>query len=287
MNSALVYAIKSLWSNKWSTLMAMLSIGVCFFIITLIGIGLYNLNIFTKKISNKAALVIYLKNGISQTEISQFKESLEKKDVFSKIRFISKEDALKEMKELIEPSLIELIGFNPLSDTVEAFIKDDKLNKLEEISKELKNHKYVEDVYYPSNIIYALKTLKITIWNLGILILSLLGLSILFIIYATVKNHYWKKGEEIEILKLLGATPSYIRYPFLTEGGLLGLAGSILATLAIFLIYFVLYSKETVSYIPAISNLILPVEVFYLLPSAGLLLGVISAFLALGKIRYQ
>lgn len=287
MNSAIVYAIKSLWSNKWSTLIAMLSIGVCFFIITLIGIGLYNLNIFTKKISNKAALVIYLKNGVSQTEISQFKESLEKKDVFSKIRFISKEDALKEMKELIEPSLIELIGFNPLSDTVEAFIKDDKFNKLEEISKELKNHKYVEDVYYPSNIIYALKTLKITIWNLGILILSLLGLSILFIIYATVKNHYWKKGEEIEILKLLGATPSYIRYPFLTEGGLLGLAGSILATVAIFLIYFVLYSKETVSYIPAISNLVLPLEVFYLLPSAGLLLGVISAFLALGKIRYQ
>ncbi len=287
MNSALVYAIKSLWSNKWSTLIAMLSIGVCFFIITLIGIGLYNLNIFTKKISNKAALVIYLKNGISQAEIEQFKESLEKKEVFSKIRFISKEDALKEMKELIEPSLIELIGFNPLSDTVEAFIKDDKFNKLEEISKELKNHKYVEDIYYPSNIIYALKILKITIWNLGILILSLLGLSILFIIYATVKNHYWKKGEEIEILKLLGATPSYIRYPFLTEGGLLGLAGSILATASIFLIYFVLYSKETVSYIPAISNLVLPVEVFYLLPSAGLLLGVISAFLALGKIRYQ
>ncbi len=287
MNSAIVYAIKSLWSNKWSTLMAMLSIGVCFFIITLIGIGLYNLNIFTKKISNKAALVIYLKNSISQTEIEQFKESLEKKDVFSKIRFISKEDALKEMKELIEPSLIELIGFNPLSDTVEAFIKDDKFNKLEEISKELKNHKYVEDVYYPSNIIYALKTLKITIWNLGILILSLLGLSILFIIYATVKNHYWKKGEEIEILKLLGATPSYIRYPFLTEGGLLGLAGSILATVSIFLIYFFLYSKETLHYIPAVSTIVLPLEVLYLLPPAGFLIGVISAFLALGKIRYQ
>lgn len=287
MNSAIVYAIKSLWSNKWSTLMAMLSIGVCFFIITLIGIGLYNLNIFTKKISNKAALVIYLKNGTSQTEIEQFKESLEKKDVFSKIRFISKEDALKEMKELIEPSLIELIGFNPLSDTFEAFIKDDKFNKLEEISKELKNHKYVEDVYYPSNIIYALKTLKITIWNLGILILSLLGLSILFIIYATVKNHYWKKGEEIEILKLLGATPSYIRYPFLTEGGLLGLAGSILAAVLIFLIYFVLYSKETLHYIPAVSTIVLPLEVLYLLPPAGFLIGVISAFLALGKIRYQ
>ncbi|MCX8034579.1 MAG: permease-like cell division protein FtsX [Thermodesulfovibrio sp.] len=287
MNNYLVYAIKNLWLNKWSSLMAILSLGVCFFIITLTAIGLYNLNIFTKKLSNKAAMVIYLKNGLSREDITQFTESLQKKDIFSKIKFISKEDALREMKDLIEPTLIELIGFNPLADTVEAYIKDEKLNNLEKITEELKNHKYVEDVYYPTNIIYVLKTLKITLWNLGIVILSLLGLSIFFIIYATVKNHYWKKGEETEILKLLGATPSYIRYPFLTEGGLLGLAGSLIATLSIFLLYFILYSKEMMYYLPAISQLILPIEVFYLLPSAGLLLGIISALIALGKIRYQ
>ncbi|MCX7988440.1 MAG: permease-like cell division protein FtsX [Thermodesulfovibrio sp.] len=287
MNNYLGYAIKNLWTNKWSTLMAILSIAVCFFIITLIAIGLYNLNIFTKKLSNKAAMVIYLKNGLSQTEIAQFTESLQQKNVFSKIKFISKEEALKEMKDIIEPSLIELIGFNPLSDTVEAFIKDEKLNTLEEIKKELKNHKYVEDIYYPTNIINILKMLKITLWNLGIVILSLLGLSIFFIIYATVKNHYWKKEEEIEILKLLGATPSYIRYPFLTEGGLLGIAGSLIAALSIFFLYFILYSKEMIDYLPAISQLILPTEVFYLLPSAGMLLGIISSLIALGKIRYQ
>lgn len=287
MNNYLGYAIKNLWTNKWSTLMAILSIAVCFFIISLIAIGLYNLNIFTKKLSNKAAMVIYLKNGLSQTEIAQFTESLQQKNVFSKIKFISKEEALKEMKDIIEPSLIELIGFNPLSDTVEAFIKDEKLNTLEEIKKELKNHKYVEDIYYPTNIINILKMLKITLWNLGIVILSLLGLSVFFIIYATVKNHYWKKGEEIEILKLLGATPSYIRYPFLTEGGLLGIAGSLIAALSIFFLYFILYSKEMIDYLPAISQLVLPTEVFYLLPSAGVLLGIISALIALGKIRYQ
>lgn len=287
MNNYLIYAIKNLWSNRWSTLMAILSIGVCFFIITLISIGLYNLNIFTKKLSNKATMVIYLKNGLSQSEITQFTESLQEKNVFSKIKFISKEEAIKEMKDIIEPSLIELIGFNPLSDTVEAFIKDEKLNSLEEITKDLKNHKYVEDVYYPTNIIYLLKTLKITLWNLAIAILSLLGVSIFFIIYATVKNHYWKKGEEIEILKLLGATPSYIRYPFLTEGGVLGLTGSLIATLLIFFLYFILYSKEMIKYLPAISQFTLPEEVFYILPSTGLLLGIISALIALGKIRYQ
>ncbi len=287
MNKAISYAIKSLWVNKWSSLIAMLSIGVCFFIITIISIGLYNLNVFTKNLSNKAALVISLKNNTSPRDISQFIEDLNKKDIFSKIKFISKEEALKEMKDLVEPSLIELIGFNPLPDTIEGFIKDKKLNKLEEITKELKNYPYVEDVYYPSKIIYALKSLKITIWNLGILVLSLLSISILFIVYATVKNHYWQKEEEIEILKLLGATPSYIRYPFLTEGALLGFGGSFLAILFIIFLSFILYSKETFNYIPAIKNIILPFEVFYLLPFVGLFLGVFSAFIALGKIKYQ
>lgn len=287
MNKSFIYAIKSLWASKWSTLMAILSIGVCFFIISIIIVGLYNINIFTKKLSSKAALVIYLKDGLTDNDIKEFKGLLQKKDVFSTIRFISKEEALKEMRDIVEPKLIELIGFNPLSDTIEAYIKEQKLNALEEITNEFKAHRYVEDVYYPSNIIYALKTLRITLWNLGLIILSLLGLSVLFIIYATVKNHYWKKGEEIEILKLLGATPSYIRLPFLTEGGLLGLAGSSIATMSLVIIYFVLQSKEVVKYLPAISHFVLPIEFFYILPSTGLLLGVVSAFFALGKIRYQ
>lgn len=287
MKNSFSYAIKSLWLNKWSTLIAILSIAVCFFIISVISIGLYNLNIFTNKLSNKAALVIYLKDSISQDEKNRFIESLNGKNIFSKIKFISKEDALKEMKDIVEPKLIELIGFNPLSDSIEAYLRDEKLHLLDEITKELKNNKYVEDIHYPTNIINALKTLKITLWNIGVIILSLLGISAFFIIYATVKNHYWKKGEEIEILKLLGATPAYIRYPFVTEGGILGLCGSLIAALSIFLLYFIIYSKEVTKYLPALSQLILPPEVLYLLPSCGLLLGVVSALIALGKIRYQ
>lgn len=287
MKNSFSYAIKSLWLNKWSTLIAILSIAVCFFIITVISIGLFNLNIFTNKLSSKAALVIYLKDGVSKDEKNKFIESLNEKNIFTKIRFISKEEALKEMKDIVEPKLIELIGFNPLNDSIEAYLKDEKLHLLDEITRELKNNSNVEDIHYPSQIISTLKTLKITLWNIGVIILSLLGLSAFFIIYATVKNHYWKKGEEIEILKLLGATPSYIRYPFITEGGLLGLLGSLIATLSIFILYFILYSKEVTKYLPALSQLILPVEVLYLLPSSGLLLGVISALIALGKIRYQ
>lgn len=287
MNSPLYSAIKNLWLSKWSTLMAIVSIGVCFFIVTGVFIGLYNLDIFSKKLSKKAAIVIYIKNETSESETNQFINKLKETGFFTKIQYISKEDALKEMQNIIEPSMIELIGHNPLSNTVEAFIKDEKINEIEEITQNIKKSNLVEDVHYPSKIIYALKTLKITLWNLGIIVFCLLSLAILFIIYATVKNHYWKKTEEIEILKLLGATPSYIRYPFLTEGGILGFLGSLLATVSILIIYFFLHSKNLIEFLPAITHLVFPFEILFVLPSTGLLLGVASSFVALGKIKYQ
>jgi Cell division protein len=121
------------------------------------------------------------------------------------------------MKNLIDPSLLDLIGYNPLSDTIECYVKDESLQYIEQIAKKIKTSQLVDDVYYPVKFISVLKTIRITLWNLAISIFSLFALAVCFIIYATVKNFYWKKTEEIEILKLLGATPSYIRFPFIIE----------------------------------------------------------------------
>lgn len=280
-------AFRSLWISKWSTLIAILSIGVSFFIITLLFIGLYNMEIFMKNLSNKAALVVYIKNGVSKVEISKFTEELKSTGTFSKVKFISKEEALNDIKNMIEPSLIEVLGFNPLSDSIELFIKDEKLNEVDTLVSKIRKYEIVEDIYYPSKVIGILKTLRRTLWNLGILLFSLLSISVLFIIYATVKNHYWKKTEDIEILKLLGATPSYIRFPFLIEGGVLGLSGGSIALISIFLIYFLTQTKNLAEFMPALTQIVFPIETLYLLPIVGFLFGVLSAFVALGKIRYQ
>ncbi|ACI21374.1 cell division protein FtsX [Thermodesulfovibrio yellowstonii] len=280
-------AIKGLWFNRWSTLLSIISIGICFFIFTGFFLLLYNVEIFTKKLSTKAAIVIYLKDDTGRTEISSMIEQLKKMGVFSRIQYISKDEAIKEMKNLIDPALIELIGYNPLSDTIEAFIKEESLQNIEQITKNIKKMQIVDDVYYPAKIIVGLKTIRVTLWNLAIAGFCLISIAILFIIYATVKSFYWKKTEEIEILKLLGATPSYIRFPFLVEGGIIGLGGTIFAGILICLVYFVLHSKSFSEFLPAVTQIEFPVEIFGLLPVLGMFLGIISSFFALGKIKYQ
>ncbi|WP_353683340.1 permease-like cell division protein FtsX [Thermodesulfovibrio sp. 3907-1M] len=280
-------AIKGLWFNRWSTLLAIVSIGICFFILTGVFLLLYNLEIFTKKLSEKAAIVIYLKDNTTEAETSSIISELKKMGVFSRIQYISKDEALKEMRNLIDSQLIELIGYNPLSDTVEAFIKEENLQNINEITKRIKALQMVDDVYYPAKIITGLKTVRVTLRNLAVVVAFLISIAILFIIYATVKSFYWKKTEEVEILKLLGATPSYIRLPFLIEGGILGLGGSLFAVVLMILIYFSLQSKEISAYMPAITQIAFPFETFYTLPVFGIVFGMLSSFFALGRIKYQ
>lgn len=280
-------AIKALWINRWSTLIAILCIGICFFIITGVSLLLYNLEYFTKKLSTKAAIVIYLKDGTYQSEVSRLMEELKKMGVFFKLQYISKDDALKEMKNLIDPELIELIGYNPLFDTVEAFLKEENLQSIEGIVKNIKLYESVEDVYYPAKIVSGLKIIRVTVWNFGLVIFCFLLLAVLFIVYATVKSLYWKKTEEIEILKLLGATPSYIRMPFLIEGGILGFGGAIFAEVFMISLYFILHTKNISEFLPAVTRIIFPVEIFYILPFFGIVLGMLSSFFALGRIKYN
>lgn len=280
-------AIKGLWVNRWSTLIATVCIGICFFIITGVFLMLYNLELFTKKLSTKAAIVIYLKEGVDQSEITRLMEELKKMGVFFRLQYISKDEALREMKNLIDPGLIEMIGYNPLFDTVEAFLKEENLQSIEGIVKNIKSLEYVEDVYYPARIISGLKIIRVTVWNFGLAIFFLLLLAVLFIVYATVKSLYWKKTEEIEILKLLGATPSYIRMPFLIEGGILGLGGAIFAGVFMISLYFILHTKNISEFLPAVSRIVFPVEIFYILPLCGIILGMLSSFFALGRIKYN
>ncbi len=280
-------AIKGLWINRYSVLIATVSIGICFFTITCFFALLYNLENFTKKLTTKASIVIYLKSDTKTDEISSLMNELKKMQSFSSLRYISKEDALKEMKDIIDPELIKLIGYNPLSDTIEAFIKDESLQDIDRIVDKIKSFQSVEEIYYPTNVIVGLKMIRTVLLNLFGAIFFLLSIAILFIIYAIVQSFYWKKTEEIEVLKLLGATPSYIRFPFLIEGGLIGFVGAIWALIASLGVYFVFHLKNISFFLPSISQLEFPTEIFYVLPILGIFLGMLSSFIAIGRIKYQ
>jgi cell division transport system permease protein len=109
---------------------------------------------------------------------------------------------------------------------------------------------------------------------------------VIFVCYSTIKIAFYRRKEEIETFKLLGATRGFIRAPFVIEGSVLGVCGGLAGMAAAFAFYYVLFYKVVVT-IPILKILVFPFETFPALPVAGLLLGIGGAVIALGRIRFS
>jgi cell division transport system permease protein len=112
-----------------------------------------------------------------------------------------------------------------------------------------------------------------------------LSAGIIFVCYSTVKILFYRRTEEIETYKLLGATRSFIRLPFLIEGAFLGTAGGVAGLLGILSFNYLVLMRLSLS-MPLIRKILFPTDLFLLLPFIGLFLGVTGAAIALGRIRY-
>ena len=112
-------------------------------------------------------------------------------------------------------------------------------------------------------------------------------IAIIFITYNTIKIFFYRRNDEIETLKLLGATRGFIRQPFLIEGLLIGLAGGITASLALFGLHSFILIRGT-EFMPAIRAMIIsfPLEVYMSVPLAGAVMSFTGSLIAVGKIKF-
>jgi len=112
-------------------------------------------------------------------------------------------------------------------------------------------------------------------------------IAIIFITYNTIKIFFYRRKEEIETLKLLGATKSFIRLPFLIEGLVIGIMGGIIGSLSLFGIHSLMVAKGF-NFIPSVRAIIIsiPVEILLSIPVVGAIMSVAGSFFAVGKIRY-
>jgi cell division transport system permease protein len=114
--------------------------------------------------------------------------------------------------------------------------------------------------------------------------LSLIFFAIIFVIYSTVKILFYRRNDEIETYKLLGATAGFIRAPFLIEGGVIGLLGGIFGIIESYAFYYVLFNLGRD--IPLLGYMSFPVHIFGVLPIVGLMLGLFGTVFALGRVKF-
>jgi len=117
------------------------------------------------------------------------------------------------------------------------------------------------------------------------MLIAILSTGIVFVCYSTVKILFYRRKEEIETFKLLGATKGFIRTPFLIEGAVIGTAGGILGLLGIFAFYYLVILRLSVA-MPIFKMILFPSDLFLPLPFIGMFLGITGAVIALGRLKY-
>jgi len=232
--STLSYHFKeSLKGFRRTGVMAMATISTVAVSLTILGAFLIfyaNLTHLLHNIENHLQISFYLEPNASDEHIKELMDSLKNDHRIKHFEVINKEDALRQLKEELsdEAHLLDNLLENPLPDSVEVSLhpmKDwqgfqDHYNNLAAISDSRSGQEWVERV---------MKLISISQTS-GWVILILLGLANLFIIANTIRLTVFARRQEIEIMRLVGATNWFIRTPFLMEGVLQGIVGAIIAS---------------------------------------------------------
>lgn len=178
---------------------------------------------------SKPQVIAFFKEGTTGQDVSAIDNALHQEGRVTKTKFISKEEALKIYRERnkSDPTLLELVTANILPASLEISTRDPQ--DLAPIAELLKREPVVSDVIVPEDVVQTLTSITRIIRMVGGMTVGFLLVFATLVIIMIIGFKIRLKRGEIEIMRLLGASTSFIRTPFIFEGMFYGLTGTILA----------------------------------------------------------
>lgn len=236
------YFIKEVYTsfkrNIWMTLASIFTVVLSLFILGFFSIVILNLNKMADTLESQVQISVYLKDDLSQEEIDETKETLSKIEGLQDIKFTTREEAMENFKERLGDQqflLDALDDTNPLPDSFSLTVTSPQ--QVKTIADTVVALDSVESASYSQDIINHLFNLTHLIRLIGVALIILLTGAAIFIISNTIRLTVFARRKEIAIMKYVGATDWFIRWPFLLEGICLGFIGGSLATIFLYIVY--------------------------------------------------
>ncbi len=218
-------------SIKTNGLMSLASITVLMACLILIGLGAmiyFNISTLLTNIERQNVIMVYVEKGTSDEETSELGNHIKVMDNIEECIFVPKEDAFKAQLESMGDDAVLLEGLeNPLPDAYKIVVKD--MENFDKTVSQLKKMDKVETVRENSDVADRLVNIRRAVTGIGIGIVGLLFIVALFIISNTVKITMFARRLEISIMKAVGATNWFIRWPFMIEGIVLGIISAVVS----------------------------------------------------------
>lgn len=268
-------------------------VGISTMVISLLILGAFlllflNVNNWLQGWGRDLTMSVYLQDGVSEARRQEIASALNRLPSAEIERYVSKEQALSDFKHALgaQAGLLEGLSSNPLPASFELVFhrSSDAEIDPEEVKGRLEGIEGVGEVQYSQEWIRRFEGLMGMVKAVGFVLGGLLCLCVLFIVTNTIKLTIYSRQEEIEILKLVGATDWFIKIPFLLEGALQGILAGSTALLFLYGGYFLLSLKEMPLLGLAVLDFsFLPLEYSLSIFALSVLLGMTGSFIAIGR----
>lgn len=277
---------KHIRRSPYQSLAAILVMILTLFIASIFSFTSLGMEKILKYVESKPQITAFFKDEVDEDKIKELKLELEKNEKVAEVKYISKEEALNIYKEQNknDPVLLELVTANILPASLEISTKEAVY--LKDIFESLKEKEGIEEVMFQSDVVENLVKWINFIRTAGIFFVAFLAFISISIIIMVIGIKISIRKEEIEILKLVGATNWYIRKPFILEGITYGITGAVFAW--IFSYTLILYSTPVLTSL--LSGLsLLPIPPVFMLFTLfieiifGIIIGFIGSYIAIRR----
>lgn len=247
----------------------MIFFGICFIIVG-------NFNNFVKQVEAQQGVQVFIDVNATEEEITEVGEKIKQLEGVNTIEFVSKNEALEQLKERFGEKSYLLEGYNVNVFKTSYVITFTDLNKSTEVQKQIGEIENVVKITNADEVVATLVKIARGI-KIGsyVIIIALVGVSI-FIISNTIKLTVYARRREISIMKYVGATNNFIRWPFVVEGIVIGLISGAISLAIVAGIYILV--QQNLTFIAFLANLGLSIlefgEMFNLIFIVYLILGV-------------
>lgn len=266
-NSVSYFDMQFITSSISTTLVLLLLGLVVFFVL-----GAHNLSVYVKE---NISFSVLISDDMKESDILKLQKKLNKEAFVKETEYISKKQALREQTEAMGTDPQEFLGYNPFTASIEIKLHSDYANSdsIAKIEKLIKRNTNIQEILYQKDLIDAVND------NIRNISLMLLGLAVIltFISFALINNTIrltiYSKRFLIHTMKLVGASWSFIRRPFLRRNFWIGVLSAVIADAVLWGAAYWL-----VSYEPELIRVITP-EVMLLVSVAVLVFGVLITWL--------
>lgn len=267
------------------SLASIATMSACIFLFGLFYAIVTNFQAMVKEAESGVAVTVFFDKGISQEQIDEIGREIKARAEVSECRYVSAEEAWEEFRDdYFKGSDEAASGFaddNPLANSSSYAIYLGDVSMQSVLVDYLKGLEGVREVRHSSTVANTLSDFNILIGYISVGIILILFLVATFLISNTVTTGIAVRRDEIGIMKLIGATDSFVRAPFIVEGVLIGLIGACLPLILLYALYnrIVVYIENKFSFLSRLINFIPAKGVFHTLVPVALILGVGIGFL--------